>query len=262
MSSDESWSRRRAVEVHDETAQAFVAEYGSGDIFNSPFRYGRHLIDRAWADCVSELPRGATCLDVGCGVGAYMTRLLDRGFEVTGIEPSAQMRRLAAMSVRPDLVSDGSVLQLPVSSSTVDFVYAIEVFRYLEAEDNARGHSEIVQVLKPGGLYFGTYVNKWALDGFRQLSQLRRLSARMKGRSRRYHVEFETPFSLQQKLRAAGFSTVAVHGAMFAPLRVLHKLSRRLAAAISKRTMPYESGLSRSGPFRSMAGHLIVVARR
>ena len=164
--------------------------------------------------------------------------------------------------MRPDLVSDGSVLQLPVSSSTVDFVYAIEVFRYLEAEDNARGHSEIVRVLRPGGLYFGTYVNKWALDGFRQLSQLRRLSARVKGTSRRYHVEFETPFSLQQKLRAAGFSTVAVHGAMFAPLRVLHKLSPRLAAAMSKRTMPYETGLSRSGPVRSIAGHLIVVARR
>jgi SAM-dependent methyltransferase len=191
-----------------------------------------------------------------------MARLLDRGFEVTGIEPSAEMRRLAAPTVRAGVVFDGSVLQLPAPSSSVDFVYAIEVFRYLDAHDNARGHSEIVRVLRPGGLYFGTYVNKWALDGFRQLSQLRRLSARIKGTSRRYHAEFETPFSLQRKLSASGFSTVAVHGAMFAPLRVLHKLSPRLAAAMSKRTMPHEVRLSRSGPLRSMAGHLIVVARR
>src|SRR5262249_8769153 len=47
--------------------------------------------------------------------------------------------------------------------------------------------------------YFGTYVNKWALDGFRQLSQFRRLAERLAGTPRRYHVEFETPSSLCDK---------------------------------------------------------------
>ena len=262
MSSDESWSRRRAVEVHDETAQAFVAEYGSGDIFDSPFRYGRHLIDRAWADCVSELPRGATCLDVGCGVGAYMTRLLDRGFRSN--RHRAKCRDAEACSNERPSRSRLRRFGVAIASLQLDGRFRIRHrgFQISRGRGQCARSQRDRSSLKPGGLYFGTYVNKWALDGFRQLSQLRRLSARMKGRSRRYHVEFETPFSLQQKLRAAGFSTVAVHGAMFAPLRVLHKLSRRLAAAISKRTMPYESGLSRSGPFRSMAGHLIVVARR
>src|SRR5438876_7436207 len=176
MNSDEKWSRRRAVEVHDETADGFFAEYRGDNIFDSPFRYGRHFIDRAWMRCVSQLPHGAACLDIGCGVGAYMSRLLDQGFEVTGIEPSAEMRRLAAKNVPADLVSDGSVLQLPTPDSSIDFVYAIEVFGYLDTRDNVQGHREIVRVLKPGGIYFGTYVNKWALDGFRQLSQLRMLA--------------------------------------------------------------------------------------
>jgi hypothetical protein len=117
-------------------------------------------------------------------------------------------------------------------------------------------------VLKPGGIYFGTYVNKWALDGFRQLSQFRKLKERLTGAPRRYHVEFETPSSLCDKLMAAGFSRVTVHGAMFAPLRVLHKASPRLGAAVSRLTMPHETWLSDYGPFRSFAGHLIIVARR
>jgi ubiquinone/menaquinone biosynthesis C-methylase UbiE len=262
MNSNEDWSRRRAVEVHDETAEGFFTEYGGDDIFGSAFRYGRHLIDLAWARCVSELPHKATCLDIGCGVGAHMARLLDQGFVVTGIEPSAAMRRLAARKVRGDLVTDGSVLQLSAPDSSLDFVYAIEVFRYLETPDNALGHNEVVRVLKPGGIYFGTYVNKWALDGFRQLSQLRKLSAQLTGTRRRYHVEFETPSSLYEKLRAAGFSTVGVHGAMFAPLRVLHKLSPRFAAVVSRRTMPHEAWLSDSETLRPFAGHLIAIARR
>jgi ubiquinone/menaquinone biosynthesis C-methylase UbiE len=172
------------------------------------------------------------------------------------------MRRLAAKNIPADLVSDGSVLRLQAADSSIDFVYAIELFRYLDARDNVQGHREIVRVLKPGGIYFGTYVNKWALDGFRQLSQFRKLKERLTRAPRRYHVEFETPSSLCDKLRAAGFSRVTAHGAMFAPLRVLHKVSPRLGAAVSRLTMPHETRLSDHAPFRSFAGHLIIVARR
>ncbi|MFY9736092.1 MAG: methyltransferase domain-containing protein [Rhodoplanes sp.] len=262
MNAEADWSRRRAVEVHDETAGTFAVEYSSDDAFDSPFRYGRHLIDRAWAQCVAELPKQAECLDIGCGVGVYMERLLAAGFDVTGIEPSAEMRRLAAEHVPAALVSDGSVLALAAGEASCDFVYAIEVFRYLDTADNAAGHREIVRVLKPGGVYFGTYVNKWALDGFRQFAWMNATAARLRGVAQRYHVEFETPASIEAKLRAAGFSQVTVHGAMFAPLRTLHKVSRRFARTVARRTMPHEDMLSDSAWGRALAGHLIAIARR
>lgn len=262
MNAEADWSRRRAVEVHDETAGTFAVEYSSDDAFDSPFRYGRHLIDRAWAQCVAELPKQAECLDIGCGVGVYMERLLAAGFDVTGIEPSAEMRRLAAEHVPAALVSDGSVLALAAGEASCDFVYAIEVFRYLDTADNAAGHREIVRVLKPGGVYFGTYVNKWALDGFRQFAWMNATAARLRGVAQRYHVEFETPASIEAKLRAAGFSQVTVHGAMFAPLRALHKVSRRFARTVARRTMPHEDMLSDSAWGRALAGHLIAIARR
>lgn len=262
MMPEADWSRRRAVDVHDETANIFASEYSSEEVFDSPFRYGRSLIDRAWTQCVAGLPAQAKCLDIGCGIGVYMARLLDAGHEVTGIEPSAEMRRFAAQHVPAALVSDGSVLDLKFETASHDFVYAIEVFRYLNAADNDAGHREIARVIKPGGIYFGTYVNRWALDGFRQVFAAREMAARLRGAAPRYHVEFETPATVEAKLRAAGFSHVAVHGAMFAPLRLLYKVSPRLACRLARQTMPHENRLSDSAWSRASAGHLIAIARR
>lgn len=45
----------------------------------------------AWADhkasLVASLLEGTRVLDVGCGVGTFSRRLLDRGFTVTGLDP-------------------------------------------------------------------------------------------------------------------------------------------------------------------------------
>lgn len=262
MTSKVSWSRKRAIDVHDETAGMFSAEYSSDNAYDSPFRYGRHLIDQAWARIVSELPKGARCLDIGSGIGAYMARLLNAGFEVQGIEPSEEMRKLAREHVPEARVSDGSVLDLASFRQSQDFVYAIEVFRYLDAYDNVVGHQQIHQALKLGGVYFGTYVNKWALDFYRQIVGLRGLKASLSGAEPRYHVEFETPSSLRRKLAAAGFSDIEVRGAMFAPLRLLHKVSPSLATSVSRRTLAQEAWLSDGALTRPFAGHLIAIARR
>jgi len=257
-----SWARKRAVDVHDETAGYFSAEYSSDNVYDSPFRYGRSLVDAQWKKVVDGLPAGATCLDIGSGIGAYMARLLESGFNVRGIEPSAEMRRLARERVPVEFVSDGSVTDLPVDDQSQDFIYAIEVFRYLDTADNALGHREIVRALKPGGVFFGTYVNEWALDGYRQFVALQKLREALLTIVPRYHVEFETVSSLHEKLAAAGFEKVDIRGAMFAPLRPLHKLSPRLATSFSKWTLPREGWLSDRRVSRLFAGHLIAIARR
>ena len=256
------WARKRAVDVHDETADYFQAEYSSDNIYDSPFRYGRSLIDAEWLRVVEALAPGARCLDVGSGIGAYMARLLERGMEVQGIEPSAEMRKLALQRVPEGLVNDGSVTDLPMPDRTLDFVYAIEVFRYLDTADNVRGHREILRALKPGGVFFGTYVNKWALDLYRQFVAVEKAQDALFKRTPRYHAEFETVASLRRKLTGIGFEQIEIKGAMFAPLRPLHKLSPKAATALSRWTLPREAWLSDRLVTRPLAGHLIVIARR
>jgi ubiquinone/menaquinone biosynthesis C-methylase UbiE len=257
-----SWARKRAVNVHDETADYFSAEYSSDNVYDSPFRYGRSLIDEQWSRAVAELPAGASCLDIGSGIGAYMARLIDKGFKVHGIEPSSEMRKLARERVPGSLVSDGSVTDLPVADQSQDFIYAIEVFRYLDAADNVRGHREIFRALKPGGVFFATYVNKSALDGYRQFVAMQRLRDTVLKAVPRYHVEFETVSSLQSKLAETGFEHIEIKGVMFAPLRLMHKVSTRLATSVSKWTLLREGWLSGGAVARRFAGHLIAIARR
>ena len=257
-----TWSRKRAVDVHNETADYFLAEYASQNVHDSPFRYGRALIDEQWKKTVDQLPAAAKCVDIGSGIGTYMARLIAAGFEVLGIEPSAEMRKFALDQVPTEFIVDGSVTDLPVDQHSQDFIYAIEVFRYLDAADNLAGHHEIFRALKPGGVFFATYVNKWALDGYRQFVALQKLRDALLRRVPRYHVEFETVSSLRRKLAAAGFQGIEIRGAMFAPLRPLHKVSPKLATTFSKWTFPRESYLSERTASRWVAGHLIAVARR
>ncbi len=195
-----NWARKRAIDVHDETAGYFSAEYASDNVYDSPFRYGRSLIDELWRKVVEGLPAGAHCLDIGSGIGTYMARLLEADLHVRGIEPSAEMRKLAQERVPEGLVADGSVTDLPAGDRTLDFIYAIEVFRYLDTADNMRGHREIFRALKPGGVYFGTYVNRWALDFYRQFVALQKARDMLLRAVPRYHVEFETVASLRKKL--------------------------------------------------------------
>jgi SAM-dependent methyltransferase len=257
-----TWARKRAVDVHDETAGYFSAEYSSDNIYDSPFRYGRFLIDAQWMRVVEGLRDAADCLDIGSGIGVYMARLIEAGFKVRGIEPSTEMRKLAGQRVPGHLVSDGSITDLPVGDQSQDFIYAIEVFRYLDTADNALGHREIYRALKPGGVFFGTYVNRWALDGYRQFVAMEKLRERALKTVPRYHVEFETVASLKGNLTAAGFEHVEIRGAMFAPLRLMYKLSATLATSVSRRTLPRESWLSGGAISRLFAGHLIAIARR
>jgi SAM-dependent methyltransferase len=256
-----SWARKRAVDVHDETAGYFSSEYSSDNIYDSPFRYGRALIDERWEQVVRQLPAGASCLDIGSGIGAYMARLLEAGFKVRGIEPSEEMRRLSRQRIPAELVLPGSVTELPVEGSSQDFIYAIELFRYLDSADNELGHREILRALRPGGFYFGTYVNGLALDGYRQFVAVERVRDKLLNRVPRYHVEFETVSSLRRKLAGAGFAQVDVAGAMFAPLRPLYKLSPALAIRCAKWTVSREVKLSDGQLSRSFAGHLIAACR-
>lgn len=264
MGVQKDWARVKAVDVHDETAPRFVAEYADPEAhYLSAFRYGRKLIDDLWRETAeSALAGGGEALDVGCGIGVHLGRLLDAGHRGVGIEPSTEMREQAVARLGPDAVTDGSVLDLPFDDGRFSFAYAIEVFRYLDAKDNRTGHREIARVLRPGGVYFGTYVNRWALDGFRALTGARRLANRLGGPEPKCHVEFETPNSLRQSLLDAGFSKVEVRGAMFAPLRLLYKVSPRASAQIAGRVMRHEDVLSNSNLGRPFAGHLIAIATR
>ena len=104
---------------------------------------------------------GRRGLDVGCGQGAYVGRMRTLGFAVDGIDMSAGQVRLAARNVGGEgIVRVGSVLNIPAGDASFDFVYIINVLHHLNSiDEQRRAFTELLRVLKPGGLLFVHEIN-------------------------------------------------------------------------------------------------------
>ncbi len=100
-------------------------------------------------------------LDVGCGQGHYVKRMRELGFDVVGMDDSAQQVESAArLFAEAEVVRRGSVLQIPFEDARFDFVYTINVLHHLDSiEAQRRAFTELARVLKPGGLLFVHEIN-------------------------------------------------------------------------------------------------------
>lgn len=97
---------------------------------------GRSLEERAWPDrFLTHVPAGGTALDVGCGMGEPIARyLIDRGFDVVGVDASASMIALcrARFPDRGWLVADMRGLEL---GRRFDGILAWDSFFHLSMDD-------------------------------------------------------------------------------------------------------------------------------
>lgn len=256
---NENWQRETAVSIHDKTAGYFDQQYHHDhNLFHSEFLYGRWWIEKYFDEQLSKLSHGAKILDVGCGTGDQVFALLEKGFDAVGIEPSKEMKSFAEKRLPEGRVLSGTVIDLPFEDNTFDFVYAIEVFRYLNNADNLAGFREILRVLKPGGSFYGTYVNLFASDGYWFYYKIRQGSSK----TPEYHVEFETPGSLRSRLKEAGFIDVTTKGAMIAGIRIAYKLGKGFGRLTARILKPIDRPFSNSWFFKPFAGHLIAIARK
>ena len=101
----------------------------------------------------SLVPAEAVAVDLGCGTGEVMERMLDIAAEVIGVDGSARMldlarRRFAAEAPRVSL-RIGDLEHLPLRDAEADFVCVNLVLHHLSAPDNVL--KEAGRVLKSGG---------------------------------------------------------------------------------------------------------------
>jgi len=256
--------RATAVEHHHAEADLFVqwyAEMASSRFANS-FAYGRAKIDRLLDGCFKTLEPAARVLDVGCGTGEYVHRANELGFSACGVEPADAMRKIAIEKNPSSTILDGVATALPFPDSTFDLVICIEVLRYLHRADNRQALREMHRVLKPDGMLFLTTVNKYALDGFYPYYRLQRLFRGKRASVAVPHCEFSTPGDIDREVRAAGFSAAEHRGVLFGPMRMLYKLSTRLASKLAPALEPLDDAICSSPAMRPFAGHLVTVARR
>ena len=159
-------SSETVANSYDDWTQDGILEFYWGEHihlghYGSPPRRKNFL--QAKADFVHEmvkwggldkLSRGTTVLDVGCGIGGS-SRILAReyGFEVTGITISPkQVQRATELTPEgvPAKFQVDDALALSFPDNSFDVVWSIEAGPHMP--DKAKYASEMMRVLKPGGI--------------------------------------------------------------------------------------------------------------
>ena len=111
-----------------------------------------------WGLSLVEIHDGWTMLDIGCGGGATLKRLLKRskGAQVYGIDISeesvAKARKVnASVLDRQVFVTQGSAEKLPYEDNKFDLVTAVETVYFWPDLPNCL--KEVRRVVKPGGRF-------------------------------------------------------------------------------------------------------------
>jgi ubiquinone/menaquinone biosynthesis C-methylase UbiE len=144
-----------AVVIHRARSQA-MPTHGGILIANAPL-YDRltgwllgSLYTRVADDIAAAAGPGARVLDIGCGPGQLVERLVDRGLAVTGadLDPAMIERAHQRLGSRADLVA-ADVASLPFADGSFDLV--VSTFSMHHWADHQGGLAEIARVLAPGG---------------------------------------------------------------------------------------------------------------
>jgi SAM-dependent methyltransferase len=92
------------------------------------------------------------CLDLCCGTGLHLPRLIELGWQVTGVDISADQLRLARERVRAGAtLVRADAAELPFPSEHFDAV--VSMFSHTDVDDFAGLVREGTRVLRPGGVF-------------------------------------------------------------------------------------------------------------
>ena len=112
----------------------------------------RRAIARYFLD---HLPKNTPILEAGCGLGAWVVYLTDRGYDIAGIDNDGKViDRIREW--RPSLkVLHGDIRKLPYEDGSLGAVLSLGVMEHFE-EGCGDALKETYRVLQPGGLLFFT----------------------------------------------------------------------------------------------------------
>ena len=111
--------------------------------------------------CPKQL--GSKVLDIGCGVGQVVRRLMESGYEAHGVEVSEPNVAKAKKVSKLCQLYDG--VRLPFKNNTFDSAGALNVLEHVEQPEAFI--TELVRIVKPGGRIILSSPNFFRAIGFR-----------------------------------------------------------------------------------------------
>jgi len=205
----------------DRAASYYADERGRSPWFHAQLKIVLDMLDS------EPPPVGSQLLDIGCAAGAEFEPLLARGFQITGVDYSPEMLRLAEQrfgSTHGIKLCRADAESLPFPDASFDRVVCLGVLEYLSTYD--RCLDEIHRVLRPGGVailsmptrvslnrFSTTVLNRTAIPLGRALKKLmgKRVSGKRVGRRWNRCLPWQVPALLHehgfvwQRRRYSGF---------------------------------------------------------
>ncbi len=128
----------------------FESEHGEYDVLaEESYRRILSILERR-----TGVSAGQTCVDLGCGTGAFTRRLSARGIESTGVDISPRsIERAQALGGGHFVVGD--ICQCSLPSASYDCAVMSGVLHHVPTrEDRLSALREAYRVLRPGGHFF------------------------------------------------------------------------------------------------------------
>lgn len=260
--------RRKSVSSHHDNASLFAERYKQYEQnpYTNAFTYDRKkLFGLLFSFIDKNLKRGEKVLDVGSGTGYFSNLLKQKNLNVIGVEPAEGMRQYAQNNYPEIDFQNATVGNLPFLDNSFDAVFAIEVFRYLNTEEQEKGYRECLRVLKPGGTLVATLVNKYALDGFYIKYQFFALLEKLGIKELPNYCDFKTPASTKKFLESRlGLNKDQAHtqGVLFAPTRLAYKISQSFGQWFSRHFEKLDNSLLSQKWHQPFAGYVVLIVKK
>lgn len=252
--------KQRAIDVHSAQAALFDSRYAelSNSAYRNCFVYSRQRLEKFMQRYLPARAEGLRLLDVGCGTGHHLAVLRARGFDVTGVDGSAEMLQHAQAHNPGITFRQADVEALPFDDASFDFVVCIEVLRYLP--DSLPCLRELARVLKPGGVCLVTAAPWLSVNGYWLLNQL--TSRAQIGTLTKVRQYFASSGRLRAEARTAGFGALTIHGVYGGPFIWVERLIPALVPPLLKAWEPLDDVFTDLPGLREFSNMFLVRAVR
>ena len=98
-------------------------------------------------DLASSLPGVQSILEIGCGTGIDL-RLFADSFQLNGIDLNERALNIAKEKLPNGNFQKGSITELPLEDSSIDFVFTHGLMNYLDDDVLEKGIAEMFRVSK------------------------------------------------------------------------------------------------------------------
>ncbi|WP_176561836.1 class I SAM-dependent methyltransferase [Mycolicibacterium palauense] len=93
-------------------------------------------------------PAAVSVLDLGAGTGKLTARLVERGLDVTAVDPLPEMLEVLRSSLPQTPALLGTAEEIPLADDSVDTVLVAQAWHWFDPE---LALAEVARVLRPGG---------------------------------------------------------------------------------------------------------------